>query len=320
MHSHKQKIAYPVRSPHQVCGTGQRRLTSNGAGRQIKSVTNLAIVTNIALFVLKLSVGFLTGSIALIADGVHSLSDMSTDLVVLFGVRLGSKEADQDHPYGYGRAETFSAAFIALFLVFIGSAMIYYAAIDVAKGNVTDFHVAVLIVAIISVIVKELLYSATKRAAIKSHSSALYANAWHQRSDALSSVAVLIGFISLKAGFSYGDQIAAVVVGLMIILVAVRIIGDCLRELTESAVDADTVERIKHIIDSNSSINQWHKLRTRTVGREVFLDLHILVDPDLNIVAAHEISESLENALHEQITRPVNITVHIEPDIPELRK
>ncbi|GAJ13212.1 unnamed protein product, partial [marine sediment metagenome] len=167
---------------------------------------------------------------------------------------------------------------------------------------------------------KELLYRITKKVAIKSHSSALYANAWHHRSDAFSSVVVVIGFVSLRLGFRYGDQMAAIGVGLMVILVAVRVVGDCLRELTEGAVDQDTIENIKHIVNANSSIRQWHRLRTRMVGREVFLDLHILVDPDLNVAAAHEIAESLESALHEQITRPVNITVHIEPDIPALRR
>ncbi len=290
------------------------------AGKQIKSVTNLAIVTNAVLFIFKLSVGFLYGSVALIADGMHSLSDMTTDLAVLLGLHLSSKEPDQDHPYGHGRAETFSAALIALLLLFIGAAFVYYAATNITKGNLSSLHIAVPIVAIISIIVKELLCRVTKRVAIKSHSTALYANAWHQRSDALSSVVVLIGFISLKFGFVYGDGIAAIVVGLMIILVAVRIISDCLSELTESAIDQGTIEHIKHIINDNCSIRRWHKLRTRTVGREVFLDLHILVDPNLNIAAAHEIAESLENALHSQIARPVNITVHIEPDTPELRK
>ena len=290
------------------------------AGKQIKSVTNLAIVTNAVLFIFKLSVGFLYGSVALIADGMHSLSDMTTDLAVLLGLKLSSKEPDQNHPYGHGRAETFSAALIALFLLLVGAAFVYYAATNITKGNLSSLHIAVPIVAIISIIVKELLYRITKRAAVKSHSTALYANAWHQRSDALSSVVVLTGFISLKFGFVYGDGIAAIVVGLMIILVAVRIIGDCLSELTESAIDQDTIEHIKHIINDNCSIHRWHKLRTRTVGREVFLDLHILVDPNLNIAAAHEIAESLENALHSQIARPVNITVHIEPDMPALRK
>jgi len=289
-------------------------------GRQIKSVTNLGIATNTALFIIKLIVGFLSGSISLIADGVHSFSDMITDVAVLLGLHFGSKQPDRSHPYGHGRAETFSAGFIALFLFFVGSTMIYYAAVDIAKGNVTIPHTAVLIVAIVSIIAKELLYRATKRVAIRTHSTALYANAWHHRSDAFSSVAVLIGFISLKFGFDYGDQIAAVAVGLMIILVAVHVISDCLRELTEGAVDSGTIEHIENIINANSSIRRWHKLRSRTVGREVFLDLHILVGPDLTIAAAHEIAESLESTLHEQISRPVNITVHIEPDIPALRK
>ena len=290
------------------------------AREQIKSVTYLAIVTNAVLFVLKLSVGLLSGSIALVADGIHSLSDMSTDLAVLLGVHIAAKEADQSHPYGHGRAETFSAGFIALLLAFVGSAMVYYAAVAMAKGKIAELHIAVLMVAIISVVAKEALYRITKRAAIKSHSTALYANAWHQRSDALSSVVVVTGFISLKAGFNYGDQIAGVAVGLMIIWVGVKVISDCLRELTEGAVDSGTVERIKDIINANPSIRQWHKLRSRTVGREVFLDLHILVDPDLNIAASHAIAETLENTLHEQMSRPVNITVHIEPDIPALRK
>ena len=290
------------------------------ANKQIRSVTNLGIVVNVALSIVKVTIGLLFGSIALVADGIHSISDMATDFAVLLGVYFGSKEPDRSHPYGHGRVETFSAGFIAMVLVFVGSAMIYYAAVDIAKGKVTDFHVAVLIVAIVSIIVKELLYRVTKEIAIKSHSPALYANAWHHRSDALSSIAVLIGYISLKAGFDYGDQIAAIAVGLMVILVGIRVAGDCLRELTEGAVDQGTIEHIENIINANSSIRQWHKLRTRMVGREVFLDLHIVVDPDLNVTTAHEISENLENTLHEQITRPVNITVHIEPDMPELRK
>lgn len=290
------------------------------AGKQIKSITYLGMIVNIILAVIKIVVGYLAGSMALVADGIHSISDMTTDIAVLLGVHFGSKQPDEEHQYGHGRTETFAAAFIGAALIVVGAVMIYRAAIDMAAGKYSTPGFVVLFVALISVVVKELLYRMTKRIAIKSHSSALYANAWHHRSDALSSIAVVAGFISLKFGFKYGDQMAAVGVGLMIILVAVRIIRDCLSELTERAVDSDTIEHIKNIINDNSSIHQWHKLRTRTVGREVFLDLHILVAPDLSIAAAHEIAENLENTLDEQITRPVNITVHIEPDIPTLRK
>jgi cation diffusion facilitator family transporter len=290
------------------------------ANKQIRFVTKLSILGNIVLSIVKVGVGLFVGSIALVADGIHSLSDMATDFAVLLGVYFGSRQPDERHPYGHGRIETFAAAFIALVLTAGGAAMIYYAAVDIAKGSVRVARVAVLAVAIISIISKELLYRLTKRVAIKSHSSALYANAWHHRSDAFSSVAVLIGFVSLKFGFGYGDQIAAVAVGLMIILVGARVAGDCVRELTESAVDSGTIEHIKDIINASPSIRQWHKLRSRMVGREVFLDLHILVDPGLDVASAHEIAEGLENALHEQISRPVNVTVHVEPDTPELRK
>ncbi len=291
------------------------------ANRQIRFVTNLGIAANIVLAAVKVTVGLLAGSVALVADGIHSISDMVTDIAVLLGIHFGSKQPDESHPYGHGRIETFAAVFIGLALAIVGAAMIYHAAAAIAAQRYIRPRLIVLFVATASIIIKELLYKITKKAAIKSHSSALYANAWHHRSDAFSSVAVVIGFVSIRwFGFNYGDQMAAGAVGLMIILVAIQIIGDCLRELTESAVDQDTVEHIKGIVNANSSIRQWHRLRTRTVGREVFLDLHILVDPDLNIAAAHEIAESLENALHEQITQPVNITVHIEPDIPTLRK
>jgi len=290
------------------------------AGEQIKSITYLGMVVNIILAVIKIVIGFFAASLALVADGVHSLSDLATDVAVLLGLRLGSKAPDQSHPYGHGRAETFSAALIALILILVGGVMVYYATMAIARDEVTTPKIGVLIAAIVSIAAKEWLYKATKKIAIQSHSTALYANAWHHRSDALSSVAVAIGFILLEFGFGHGDQVAAIAVGLMIIWVGIRVIGDCLRELTESAVDSDTVEHIKNIINDNSSIRQWHKLRTRKVGREVFLDFHILVDPDLSIADAHQISEDLEETLDEQINRPVNITVHIEPDIPALRK
>jgi len=290
------------------------------AGRQIKSVTYLGMAVNIALSIIKVAIGLSAASLALIADGIHSLSDIATDIAVLLGLRLGSKEPDKSHPYGHGRAETFSGGLVALILIVVGGGMIYYATLAIARDETTTPRFAILIAAVISVAAKEWLYRITRKAAIQSHSPALYANAWHHRSDAFSSVAVVIGFITLKLGFGHGDQVAAIAVGMMIIWVGVRIIGEAFRELAEASVDPDTIEHIKEIINSDSSIRQWHKLRTRTVGREVFLDLHILVDPNLKITAAHEIAERLEDTLDEKITRPINITVHIEPDTPELRK
>lgn len=289
------------------------------AGKQIKSVTYLGIAVNLSLALIKGVIGVLTGSLALLADGIHSLSDFATDIAVLLGLHLGSKEPDRSHPYGHGRAETFSAAVIALILIFVGGAMIYYATMAIARDEMTAPHLGILVGALVSVAAKEWLYKVTKKVAIRSHSPALYANAWHHRSDAFSSIAVMVGFVSLAFGFGHGDQVAAIAVGVMVVWVGVRVISDAIREFAEAAVDEDTIAHIKDIINSDSSIRQWHRLRTRMVGREVFLDLHILVDPDLNITAAHEIAERLEKTVDEQITRPTNITVHIEPDIPEMR-
>jgi cation diffusion facilitator family transporter len=290
------------------------------AARQIRSVTYLGMVVNVALSGLKVVIGLSVSSLSLVADGIHSLSDLVTDVAVLLGSHLGARKPDRSHPYGHGRIETFSAGLVAMILIAVGSAMIYYATISIAKNESTAPHWGTLAVAVVSIVCKEGLYRATKRVAVKSHSTALYANAWHHRSDALSSVAVFIGYVLLRFGFGQGDQVAALAVGLMIIMVGVKVIGDALRELTEGAVDPKTATDIKEVISAEPEIRQWHRLRTRTVGREVFLDVHILVDPDLNVAAAHEIADRLERTLDEKITRPVNITVHIEPDLPLFRK
>jgi len=187
------------------------------------------------LFLLKIIFGIIAGSISLVADGIHSLSDMATDFGVMLGVYLGSRKPDQSHPYGHGRAETFTAMFISLFLLIVGAGMIYYAAVGIAKQQYIKPELSILVVVVISIVSKEVLYQITKKTAVKYHSAALYANAWHQRSDALSSIAVAIGFITLKFGYKYGDRLAAIAVGLMVILVAVKIIGQCLGELSERA-------------------------------------------------------------------------------------
>ncbi len=287
---------------------------------QIRSVTYLGMVVNIVLSVIKVLIGLAVSSLSLVADGIHSLSDLVTDVAVLLGSHLGARKPDRTHPYGHGRIETFSTVVVALVLFVVGGAMIYQATISVAKGELTEPHWGIMAVALISILAKEGLYRMTRKVAVRSHSTALYANAWHHRSDALSSVAVLIGYVLLRFGFHHGDQVAALAVGLMIIFVGAKITGDSLRELTEGAVDSQTADGIKAVMSADRGVRQWHRLRTRTVGREVFLDVHILVDPDLNVAAAHAISERLERTLDEKIARPMNLTVHIEPDLPQFRK
>lgn len=286
--------------------------------KSIQKVTYVGMVVNIALAAVKIVFGLLVGSVSLLTDGFHSLSDLATDVAVLVGTYLGSKEPDHEHPYGHGRIETFSAAFVALVLVCLGAGMIYKASIGIARMHDSQEHSdlfgsVVIWISLISIVAKELIYRWTRNVAMKTHSAALYANAWHHRSDALSSIAVLIGAVAVLLGYSQGDAIAAIAVGLMIILVGVKVINGCLGELTERSVDRKTVQQIEKIIASDKRILGWHKLRTRSLGREIFIDLHMLVDPDLTVTAAHEIADSLEGSLHDQIAQPVNVMVHVEP-------
>jgi len=292
---------------------------SDPAAQRIRRVTLVGLWTNVGLGTGKLVVGLLAGSMALVADGAHSFSDMLTDAVVLLGTHFGSKEPDTEHPFGHGRMETFAAMFVAAVLVGVGGLMIQQASRAIARINAgldPAMHLGPLAVATaaISVVGKEALYRATRHVAVQTHSAALYANAWHHRSDALSSVAVLTGFAAMAFGYDYGDPVAAIAVGLMIILVAVKILGNGLNELAERAVDQKTIAQIHRILDAEPRIRDWHKLRTRTVGREVFLDVHILVEPHLTITEAHGIADALERALHEGVARPLNIMVHVEPD------
>jgi cation diffusion facilitator family transporter len=201
--------------------------------------------------------------------------------------------------------------------------MIYKASMNIARmrsDEVCQIGSAVIWVALLSVVLKEVLYQYTRIVAVKTSSSALYANAWHHRSDAFSSIAVIIGAITVKMGYPYGDQLAAIVVGLMIILVGVKVFTGCLHEFAERAVDDQTVAQITKVLESEKRIRHWHRLRTRTAGREIFLDLHILVDPDLSITEAHEIADTFERDVHEKMTRPINVMVHVEPDTPKMRQ
>lgn len=282
---------------------------------QIRKVTRIGLFINIFLSAAKIIAGILVTSMALVADGIHSLSDLITDFAVIIGARIGSKKPDEAHPYGHGWAESFAAIFIALLLAAIAIGTIYKATISIAEHQYDKIGFTVLIIAVISIVSKEYCFVITRKVAMKFSSSMVYANAWHHRSDAFSSVAVAIGAIASMFGFIYADQVAAIIVAVMIIIVALKILMDSIGQFTARAVNAETNEQITEIIASQPQIRKWHKLRTRTIGRELFMDLHILVDPNLTITDAHQISETLEDELHRQISQPINITVHIEPDL-----
>jgi len=276
-------------------------------------VTFLGILGNVILLAAKLAVGFLTGSAGLVADGVHSASDMATDLAVLGGMHLARREPDADHPYGHGRYETLAGGLVAAVLIFVGLLLAWEAGVDLRTG-VSRFPGAPVIgIALVSILVKEWLYWRTIRVARAVDSAALHANAWHHRSDALSSIAVLLGGIGGLLGWGQADSLAGLIVGLMVAVAGGRTLIRVLHELTEGGVSASEEETLEMAIGGVPGVRDWHRLRTRRVGRETFVDLHVLVDPSLSLVDAHAISTQVEEAIRQSWKRPVNVTVHVEP-------
>ncbi len=276
-------------------------------------VTWTGAAANVALMLVKLGVGIISGSVALVADGVHSLSDVATDLVVLGGLRIAQRPADEDHSYGHGKFETLAAAVVALAL---GGASVWLAreaVSDLAAGTQRVAGFWPLIVAAVSIGVKEALYRATSKVARTSGSPATAANAWHHRSDALSSVAVLIGAAAALAGWPAGDRIAALAVAGLVALAAVKILHGAVHDLTEGALSPAEQSRVRRAVEGVPGVRGWHALRTRRAGRGAFVDMHIEVDPHLTVSQAHEIASEAEQAVDKALGGRAHVVVHIEP-------
>lgn len=281
--------------------------------RKIRSITLWGIFVNIFLMTAKIFFGILIKSSALIADGFHSLSDLATDFLVLVGTRVSNRPPDDAHPYGHKRFETLATQMMGLILLVVGFGFIWKASAAVFRGEENFPGGMMLTVAGISVIVKEILFFLTRKISRETHSTALYANAWHHRSDSLSSGAVLIGGVASLLGWGYADQVATIVVGLMIIGVAGKILYEGLIEITEHAADKESLEKVHKILAEEQDVTDWHALRTRKVGGELFIDLHLLVNPEISVRDGHVICERVEARIEKELKKPVNVLIHIEP-------
>ena len=283
-------------------------------------VTAWGALINLVLAAAKLIVGGLGGSIALVADGVHSLSDLLTDGVTILGTYVRSKPPDESHPYGHGKFEAFAVIVVAMALLAAGGAIAAEAIASLVRGDVSNAGPLTLVVASASVVSKEAMFRWTRNVGRSIHSPVVMANAWHHRSDALSSVAVLVGAALAMFGWYYGDQAAGVLVGLMVVAVGGRIAFDALGELSERSAGRRDVETICKCLKEHPGVRSFHRLRTRRAGPEVFIDTHVLVDPKLTVLEAHTIADEIEASVEASLAKPTNILVHIEPDIEELRK
>jgi cation diffusion facilitator family transporter len=274
---------------------------------------------NIFLATCKIIFAITGHSHALLADGIHSLSDLLIDSVVIIASKFGSKAADDDHPYGHGRIETAATVFLALVLALAGLSIIIDASFTLVTSHTTLMPSAyVLGVAIGSVLLNELLYYWTKHIAKKIKSKLLMTNAWHHRSDSASSLAVAFGVTGAWFGFPKLDALAAVIVGLMILKIAWDFGWHSIRELVDTALDSEETEKIKQFIKKIPGVMAIHQFRTRSIAGAVFCDVHVLVDPKLTVSEGHYIGQEVEYRLTDEFPDITDVTVHIDTEDDEL--
>ena len=287
--------------------------------RDVRLVTVVGAVVDLLLGIAKVVVGLAAGSQALVADGVHSFSDLATDFLVLFAAKHAHREADDEHPYGHGRIETVATVVLGVTLVLVAIGISYDALRRLLEPELLTHPGALaLVVALVSVAAKEIIYQYTARAARRLRSKMLLANAWHSRSDAISSIVVVIGVLGTMAGFSYLDALAAVAVALMIAKIGWDLLWKSLQELIDTALGPEEVETIRNTIMSVNGVRACHMLRTRHSGSDVLADVHILVDPALSVSEGHQIGEAVRHRLIEMNDDVTDITVHIDPEDDEL--
>lgn len=288
---------------------------ANERRRETVRVTLVGSVVDLSLGVAKIVVGFAAHSQALIADGIHSISDLITDGFVLYAAAHASREADEDHPYGHKRIETVATVGlgVALFAVAIGIA--YDAAMRLFEPErLLKPGMAAIVVASISIVSKEIIYHYSMTIARKYRSEMLRANAWHSRSDAISSAIVVVGVLGTMAGLDYLDAIAAIGVALMIIKIAWDLMWSSLRELVDTGLEPERIDLIRTIIQSVDGVSSLHMLRTRRMGGDALADVHIQVNPSISVSEGHHISEAVRASLIGQVEELTDVTVHIDTE------
>jgi len=287
--------------------------------QQIKSITVIGAWVNVFLSVIKVVVGFVGQSQALIADGLHSLSDLASDFIVLFAAKHGSREADEKHPYGHRRIETVFTVVLGLFLIGVAFSIIIDTSLRLMDSkNLLQPGWLALVTAAVSIVVKEVLYQYTHRVAQKTQSKLLEANAWHHRSDAISSILVLFGIAGSMMGVVYLDALAAIGMALFIIKIGWDLCFHSLEELVDTGLDHDRVKLIESTIHSVSGVRSMRKLRSRKMGHEALVDVRVEVSPDISVSEGHYISETVQNKLLANIDEVADVIVHIDVESEDL--
>lgn len=289
--------------------------------KAMSRVTVCGVIVNLGLSGLKLAAGIAGRSAAMIADAVHSLSDLVSDFVVLVMIKFSNREKDKGHDYGHGKYETLATVIVALLLLVVGARLmaegIEKVMFVINGGSLEVPGRVALYAALISIVAKELLYQWTASVGRKYNSPAVTANAWHHRTDALSSIGAALGIggaLAFGGRWAVLDPIVGCIISIFIIYIAVKMSLPALSELVEASLPEEVENEISDIILSVEGIDDAHDMKTRKSGPDYIIDTHILVRPDMTVLEAHDLADEAERRLRARYGKSTQISIHIEPD------
>lgn len=296
--------------------TKKNKTTENDFCKIANRVSFITIIGNVILSVVKFLAGIIAHSNAMISDAVHSASDVFSTIVVIIGIKLASKEADKEHPYGHERLECVAAIVLAMVLIITGLGIGAEALKNIVQGNYSDLQVPgilALIAAIVSIVSKEAMYWYTRYYAKKIDSSALMADAWHHRSDAFSSIGALVGIGGARVGFPVMDSIASLVIFVFIVKAAYDIFKDAMDKMLDHSCDEETEKQIYDCVIKNEHVRGIDLLQTRIFGNKIYVDVEIQLYASYTLEEAHNIAETVHNAIEDNFPKVKHIMVHVNP-------
>jgi cation diffusion facilitator family transporter len=284
--------------------------------KQIRNVTILGLAANIVLSVVKLCIGLWGNSQAVIADALHSFSDTSSDLVILFGVRYWTAPPDEDHPFGHQKIESFISIIIGLILIFVAFGIGYSGVTAFLARKQPQLTWIVVVGPLLSIIIKEYLFKITYKTGIQVNSPSVKANAWHHRTDALSSIPVLVAVMGslIDPRLFFLDQLGAIIVCAFIIKVGLKILFSNVNDLLDTGISKARLNELENHIRTLGGVKGVHNMRTRKLANYIFIDLHLEVDGSLSVTQGHDISEQVKQALIEKHPKIIDVMVHLEPE------
>ena len=282
--------------------------------RTAVKVSSISIVTNILLSLLKLLAGLFGKSMAMISDAVHSLSVVFGSLIVIIGVKMSKKQADSDHPYGHERMECLASLALAVILFFTGGFIVLEGLKKILNGeDISTPGIIALLGAVLSIVVKEAMYWYTKMAADKINSEALHAEAWHHRSDAISSVGSLLGVGGAILGWKILDPIMAGIIGIVIFKVSYNIAKEAVDKMIDKSCDKVVIEKMRQTILAVNGVIDLDLIKTRMFGTRIYVDIEISADENLLLKDSHKIAEEVHNTIEKKFLDVKHCTVHVNP-------